>query len=140
MKYAKDDKKLEKKRYFEKFFSISIRILGIIVKKEADTFYIKINFSIQHHKNLTLSFLNKQNILSKSSLFSQSNEFKANSDRSNEIIIHNIPINQTEENIKRQFLLYENITKVIFKPTRAWKTAYIFFANSEEITKNFTNT
>ena len=60
-------------------------------------------------------------------------------DRKNEIIVRDIPIDYTENNVKRQFLIYGNITKVILKVSGTWKQAHVFFEDAKTVEDNFIN-
>ena len=58
-------------------------------------------------------------------------------EQKNEIIIRNIPIDYTENDVKRQFLIYGNILKVIIKVLGTWKQAHVFFKDAKTVKDNF---
>ena len=133
---AQGETKWEKRKFFEDFFTTNIRIIGTSIKRENEQTFIKIDFSTETAKDLAAKHLLEKNIPCKGSINNTSNNII---DRKNEIIVRDIPIDYTENDVKRQFLIYGNITKVILKVSGAWKQAHVFFEDAKTVEDNFIN-
>ena len=133
---AQGETKWEKRKFFEDFFPTNIRIIGTSIKRENEQTFIKIDFPTETAKDLAAKYLLEKNIPCKGSINNTSNNTK---DRKNEIIVRDIPIDYTENDVKRQFLIYGNITKVILKVSGTWKQAHVFFEDAKTVEDNFIN-
>jgi len=106
------------------------------IKQENKQTYVKIDFPTESARDLAAKHLLEKNIPCKGSINNTSNDAM---NRKNEIIIRDIPIDYTENDVKRQFLIYGNILKVIIKVSGTWKQAHVFFEDAKTVEDNFIN-
>ena len=96
--------------------------------------FIRLDFPTINDKNRAMEFLDSTNQQYKTSL---NNIESTITDRANEIVVRDIPLDTQEIDIRRQFLTYGNINKIILKVNGAWQTANITFQEEKTVTEHF---
>jgi hypothetical protein len=127
-------KRLDKKREIENLIPDHIRIVGSDIKYSGDIMYIKIDFPTAKDRLSAVEHLDTNNIQWKTNI--QTNE-QTPPNRKAEIIVRDIPLEITENDIRRQFNTYGDIQKIILKVNGAWQTANIIYQSEDTVSTHF---
>src|SRR6266487_6353933 len=127
-------KRSEKKKEIENLIPGYIRIIGSDIKFSDEDMYIKIDFPSAADKIAAVEHLDKTNIQWKTNISSTD---QTTTDRKSEIIVRDIPLEITEEDICRQFTQYGDIRRIVLKVNRAWQTANVIFHLEDSVRSNF---
>src|SRR3989440_8360583 len=119
-------------------------LLGSSTKKgHDDAIYVKIDFGENEDKLTACGILDNKEIPYLTSIKGKDKDFSVplsdHPDRSNELVVKDIPLEIKKDDIERKFSYYEKIERIVLKVNFGWQTAHIYYESSNTITDNFQN-
>src|SRR5438128_10472832 len=119
-------------------------LLGYNTKKSHDdVLHIKIDFGDKEDKikacggydNKEIPYLTSIKGKGKNSADSPTDH----PDRSNELVVKDIPLEIKKNDIERKFSYYGMIERIVLKVNFGWQTVHIYYVSSDTITNTFRN-
>src|SRR3989440_1780690 len=138
------DNLLEKKKYLENMLSSCHSLLGSSTKRSHDdVLHIKIDFGDNEDKIKACGVFDNKEIPYLTSIKGKSKD-SADSptdhpDRTNELVVKDIPLEIKKDDIERKFSYYGMIERIVLKVNFGWQTAHIYYVSPDTITNNFSD-
>src|SRR3989440_5219003 len=119
-------------------------LLGSSTKKgHDDAIYVKLDFGENKDKLTACGILDNKEIPYLTSIKDKGKDSSIPSsdhpDRSNKLVVKNIPLEIKKDDVERKFSYYEKIERIVLKVNFGWQTAHIYYESPDAITDNFQN-
>ena len=142
--HSQGENLLEKKKHLEKVLMACHSLLGSSTKKGHDNaIYVKINFGENEDKLTVCGILDNKEIPYLTSIKGKGKDSSVppsdHPDRSNELVVKDIPLEIKKDDVERKFSYYGKIERIVLKVNFGWQTAHIYYESPDAITDNFQN-
>ena len=112
-------------------------------KDHDDAIYVKIDFGENEDKLTACGILDNKEIPYLTSIKGKGKDSSVplsdHPDRSNELVVKDIPLEIKKDDVERRFSYYGKIERIVLKVNFGWQTAHIYYESPDAITDNFQN-